>query len=176
MRHYDGLDSRPLISQSFICLGMLLAYKKVACVPPFSPNVLFSLFDNSESFPRHFISSCNYQSTAAAHPVKMTSSDQTEALYWRSYVKAIAQVRGPAELGSSRIVFVASQHNRSIAASRFIPLAVSNELLYQVSNSLLDPSSVFYSPSSSGSVSYFQSLRRFVSMVLRIITTTMPLT
>lgn len=127
-------------------------------------------------FPRSFISSFNFWSTAVAHLVKMTSSDETDAVYWRSYVKAITQVLGHAQPGSSRVVFVASQHNRGIAASRFIPMAVSNELLYQVSNSLLDPSSVFYSPSSSGSVGYFQSLRRFVSMALRIITTTLPLT
>ena len=90
----------------------------------------------------------------------MASSDKTEALYWRAYIKAITMKLGPSTPGGSRVVFVASQQNRGIAASRFIPMAVTNELLYQAANSFLDPSNVFYSPSSAGSVGYFQSLRR----------------
>lgn len=87
----------------------------------------------------------------------MAMNEKTDDLYWRAYVKAIVDRVGPSATGNSRVVFIASEQNRSVSASRYIPMAVTNEQVYLAANSLLDPEDPVYNPTIS--VGYFEKLQ-----------------
>ncbi|KAK0736007.1 hypothetical protein B0T21DRAFT_411219 [Apiosordaria backusii] len=98
----------------------------------------------------------------------MASTD-TNDIYWRAYFKAIKlQAGGGAtEPGMGKEYFyIASNANRSIAASRFIPMATTNEYLYQEADNLMDPNAPLYVPGA-GNTSYVQALYTYLRHVKR---------
>lgn len=91
----------------------------------------------------------------------MTSTSIDEQ-YWLAYTKAItAKVLGSGLKntdGKKSYFFVASDANRSVPASMFIPKATTNNWLYPAADALLDPKTVIYAPSDD--TSYFEAVRQ----------------
>ena len=89
------------------------------------------------------------------------TSTSIDDQYWLAYTKAITtKVLGSGLKktdGKKSYFFVASDANRSVPASMFIPNATTNSWLYTAADALLDPKTAIYAPSDN--TSYFAAVR-----------------
>jgi hypothetical protein len=88
----------------------------------------------------------------------------TDQIYWRAYSKAILTLlTGQAPLGKKDAIYVTPQTQRGIAAGKWIPDVVTNNLLYLASDALLPGDSPLYNPGASAS--YSQTLNQYLTWV-----------
>lgn len=68
--------------------------------------------------------------------------------YWKAFVMALQTRIGGA--GNDRLFYAAAETNRSIPASEYIPMATTNEFLYNEADALIPLDEPVYNPGNGG--------------------------
>lgn len=89
-------------------------------------------------------------------------SPDLNSAWWKAWVMALrTRAGGPSTMGKDKVLFyAASDTNRSIPASKYIPMATTNEFLFNEADALLPLDNPVYAPGHGG---YCQALLRYRS-------------
>lgn len=90
----------------------------------------------------------------------MAPTTNPDELFWLAYVKAIKANAGGGNTDNGMgkdYLYVSSNANRSIPASKYIPMATTNDFLFNEADNLMSPDQPIYVPGA-GNTSYVQAL------------------
>lgn len=85
--------------------------------------------------------------------------DTVSELFWTNYAEAIREIAG-VQVGGDTAFFVGTQAQKGPLAGSYIPDAYTNQGIYRVANTLLNTSTMFYTPGTGESRGYIEALSK----------------